>query len=285
MDHSPIGRRRLLATGGALALASLAGCTARALPGGRRRFSAREVDRFDTAAIETLTVTNNVGDVVVGRHAESHVAVSVQKRANDRETLDRLGVEIALDEGALSVRTTYPSRYLRRTEDGPRSDVTVLFPAASPGPVVESVSSIVGDVTVRDVRGDVRARSRVGSVVASQVDGFIDLRTEMGDVEAAGCTGLDHASTSTGSVKAELLGLREDVLVESGVGAVVLGIDPTLDLDLWADGTDVDVDAALPLSSRTGGGVTGFVAGRLNDGGPRVLVQAGLGEVDVTALE
>lgn len=283
MDHSPMGRRRLLATGGALALASLAGCTARALPFGRQRFTAQEVERFDATAIETLTIANDVGDVVVGRHAESQVTVNVQKRANDRETLDRLGVEITLEEGALSVRTTYPSRYLRRADDGPRSDVTVLVPAAGPGPALNSVSSVVGDVTVSDVRGDVRVRSRVGSLVASRVDGFVDLRTEVGDVEAAGCTGLDHASTSTGSVKIELLGLREDVLVGSGVGAVVVGIDPRLDLDLWAEGTDVDV--TLPLSSRSGGGGTGLVAGRLNDGGPRVLVQAGLGEVDVTALE
>lgn len=284
MDQTPtVGRRTLVTAGGAAALAALAGCTARALPFGRQRISAEEVERFPVADVETLTVANDVGDVVVGVGDVDAVEVGVLKRANDRETLDRIGVETHLDDGALSVRTTYPDGYLRRAEDGPRTDVTVLFPASGPGPTVESVTSVVGDVTVRDVRGDARLRSRVGAVLADRVDGYVHLRTEVGDVEATDCTGLDGASAGTGAVKVELLGIRGDTLVESGVGKVVVGVDPALDLHLRAEGVAVDVD--LPLADRSGGGGTGLVAGRLNGGGPLLRVRADLGDVDVTTLE
>ncbi len=94
-------------------------------------------------------------------------------------------------------------------------------------------------------------------------------------------TGIDYAGSEMGAVRAEVLGLREDARIETGMGVVSPAVDPTLDLQLLAQ-ADGRLPVHLPLSDRSSG--PGQVAGRLNDGGHRLHVRSEFGDVTVRTL-
>jgi hypothetical protein len=280
MDQNPtIGRRTLLTAGGAVALAALAGCTARGLPFGVADYAEEERHSFPASEVATLAVDSAVGNVVVGTAATDRVEVTVVERAEERATLRDIVADAELVDGSLTVRTRTPARRLTSVDETPRVDVWVTFPA--PGPVVESLTTRAGEVTLRDARGDATLHAGVGAVLAERVDGFLTLSSGLGRVEATDVTGIDRAVTDVGEVTVEVRDLRTDAEVGTEWGEATVAVHEDLDVDVLAEANGA-VDCDLPLTSRTGGGR--LVAGRLNRGGHRLRVYSELGEVSVRRL-
>lgn len=281
MDQTPtIDRRTFLTAGGATALTTLAGCAARGLPFGRAEYTEPTEQSFGASEVATLAVDNGVGDVVVESGTTDRVEVRVVARAEDQAALRDVDVSVTLDEGALHVRTTVPPRRVTEADGTPRADVRVTLP--SPGPVVESLTTRAGAVTLRDARGDATLHADVGSVQAARVDGFLTLSSGVGRVEATDVTGIDRAVTGMGEVEVTVGALRGDTEIGTDWGRAVVSVAEGLDLDVVADASG-SLDCDLPLAERRR--QRGRLTGRLNDGGHRLHVFSEFGDVSVRRLD
>ncbi|SEO24354.1 hypothetical protein SAMN04487948_101294 [Halogranum amylolyticum] len=119
-------------------------------------------------------------------------------------------------------------------------------------------------------------------IVASNVDGYLSLTSSLGTIEATDVTGLDHVYTELSEVTVDLLGLRGDVDVGTGMGSVAVGVADDLDLDLLAE-SGGRVSSNLALSGLRAD--RSAVSGQLNRGGSRLRVFSEMGEVDLRAIQ
>lgn len=269
-----LSRRSALALG----LASLSGCLGFTNSGG----SSESFERtFAAAEVATLQVTNPVGGVSVVADDVDEVRVRVVKRARGEQLdLEDIDVAIDLEDGDLDIETTLPEPAPPRFENA-SVKITVTVPAGDTGPDVQSLVSLVGDISLSGTRGDTVVRGDVGNISASDVDGYLSLSGRVGELTASSVTGLDRATTEVGDVKVDLLGVREDVEVGTDVGSVVVGVNEALELDVLAEsGSRVDSELQLEQaeSSRK------RVSGKLNGGGHRLHVFSDVGDVALRSL-
>ncbi|WP_276260707.1 hypothetical protein [Haloglomus litoreum] len=273
-------RRTFLGAGALAAAAALAGCTVRGVPAGET--SRRRDWTFPAAEVDVVRVDSDVGDVtVVGRETDTVDVTAVARSWNGQRGLDRVDVTATVREGTLTVVSTVDGGPVD-TPRTPRADVTVVVPAGTGGPDVDTVRTGAGEVTLTDTRGDTAVEAVAGAIVANRVDGYLSLRASAGRIEAADVTGLDEARTDLGRVQVELLGARGDVEISSGMGEVVVGVADDLDLDVLAEAegrvsSDLDLTGGRARRDR--------VEGRLNDGGHRLHAVSEAGRVALRRIE
>lgn len=274
-------RRAFLAATGTLAGAALAGCLGRSLAGGGV-VDETVGESFASPTVQTVRVSNAIGDVTIAASGTGDVDVRVHERSPAGQSgLDDVDVSIDLEDGDLTVGTALDGDATWFTPDAPTTDVAITVPRGAAGPAVTSVDSERGDVTLLGTRGDTVARTGNGDVTASGSDGYLTLHSGAGTVLASDVSGLDRAYTGLGDLAVDLLGLRDDVDVGTERGAIVVGVADDLDLDLLAE-TTTAIDANLPLHD--GRAVGGRLTGRQNDGGHRLTVTSELGDVSLRSI-
>lgn len=277
------GRRAFLGGAGAVALATLAGCLGRGVVGGldTQRVSESTASSLPATEVRDVRVDNSVGDVSVRAVDTDTVDVAFLKRSRDGQRgLDAITTRTELrDDGVLVVSTAVPDHDWT-AESVPTVDVTVTLPTGPAAPTLSAVETVLGDIDVRDTRGDARLTTELGSIRAIRIEGFLTLRSEAGDIAVSDVTGIDGASTDLGRLTLDLLGMRGDVDVDTDLGEIDLRVADDLDLDLDAAGSAVDSD--LLLFDRRAG--VGRLSGRLNAGGRRLRVSSNLGSVSVRSL-
>ncbi|NHC13268.1 DUF4097 family beta strand repeat-containing protein [Motilibacter deserti] len=135
-----------------------------------------------------------------------------------------------------------------------------------------TVSSIVGDVSVRSdsgaveavgIRGNVELHTDSGSVTATQVTGDLDLRTDSGSIRAFGVDARRvRLSSDSGSQRAVLTRVPDEVTASSDSGSVSVLLPSTAAYAVTTD-TDSgsrrirvreDADAASRIDVRTDSG-------------------------------
>ncbi|OYR47324.1 hypothetical protein [Halorubrum sp. Ea8] len=195
--------------------------------------------------------------------------------------LEDITVRIGVESGVLTVETSLADEVTWFTRSSPGTDVSITVPQGTAGPIVSSVASRLGNVSLFDTRGDTIARTNLGDVTAARVDGYLTLESELGTILADDVTGLDRVRTELGQIKVDLAGLRTDIEIGTQMGDVVVGIDETLDLDVVAE-SDASVDSDLPLTG--GRSERRRVTGRLNAGGSRLHVFSDVGEVSLRMM-
>lgn len=272
-----IPRRGVLALGLGT-LASLSGC----LGFSTSRETSESFERsFPAADVATLQVLNPVGGVTVVADDGDEVRVRVVKRVRGEGiSLDDVVVSMPLDDGELAIETVLPDRAPARFQTA-SATITVTVPTGDAGPAVQSIASVVGEISLSGTRGDTVVRGDVGDIAASNVDGYLSLSTQVGTVTANDVTGLDRATTEVGDLKVDLLGLRGDVEAGTDVGDVVVGVRDDLLLDVLAE-SNGRVDSDLSLSELVADG--NRLTGRLNGGGHRLHAYSDVGDVSLRAL-
>lgn len=274
-------RREYVGAGAITAISALSGCLSWS------SFTGPEVTEvvegsFASPEVREVRITNAVGDVTVVAQGTGGVDARVLKRsARGQSGLDDLTVRMAVEDGVLRIETEIDRRAFLSSETTPTTDVTVTVPERGPGPVVSSIVSDIGTVTLLGTRGDTVVRTDIGEIVASGVDGYLSLSSEVGTVLASDVTGLDSVRTDLGDVKVDLLGLRGDVDIGTDVGSVTVGVADDLDLDLLAE-TNGTLDSNLPLiDGRT---VGSRLTGRIGAGGHRLHAFSDLGDVSLRSI-
>lgn len=269
-----LNRRTMLGLGATLAAASLSGCL-----GGfsvEDRVSERLTDSFDPAAVSTVRVTNDVGDVTVAGADVDQIAVEVVTESGDGQAgLDRITVENSLANGALTVAARIDDDRASGT-DSESATIRVRVPRDATSPTLASVDATVGDIRISDTGGDTVVRSGVGDVDVRDVDGYVSVRSGVGDVRAVRVTGLDGVTSEVGDVTVDLLGIRRDVDITTLAGEIDVSVANDLDFDLVAE-TSSRIDSDLELTSRSGSAT--LLAGRQNRGGHRLRVRSDVGRI------
>lgn len=268
-------RRSVLASGGVLGLAALAGCTGFTGPTSTGSMNQTVALR----GAERLVVENKNGDVVVDPDAEltDHVAVDATLRVVGGTGLfDDVNVETTVEDGSLTVETTYDTTQARRVS-------VTLDVRVPPALAVQRVSTANGDVEVSDLSGDVTVESANGDAVATGVDGFVTVRSANGDAIARDCSGLAGASTANGQVEVEIRAIRGDVSLTAGNGDVEAALAPDLDAELVCSTANGDVDVR-DLDVAVSRDEPRRFEGTLGDGGNTITASSGNGDVELYAL-
>ena len=190
-------------------------------------------------------------------------------------------IELESDYGNVRVEEAAAERIVCESDSG---DVDLESARA---PSVQLATSY-GSVEVRELTGDLHARSGSGNVRVHDVAGKIDAESDYGDVEVEGVVTDLRAGTDSGDVRVRALpGSRVEQAwsLWSDYGAVVLHApeDFACELDARTDYGAVESD--FPIFSETSRRQRdSSIAGRVGDGGPSVTLRTSSGKVALKKL-
>jgi DUF4097 and DUF4098 domain-containing protein YvlB len=153
-----------------------------------------------------LDLSHLAGDIRVTGGTGSEVQIDAIKRVRHRDPeqarrlLEALRVEVSNFNGRVEVRTIYPRRGAFGNNVSASVDYVIVVPAGA----TVSLKSISGDISVTNVKGEVRAE------------------TVSGDVNVAGTPNVAVAKTISGNVTAQNIG-SQTTLVLTTISGTVLG--------------------------------------------------------------
>ena len=152
-----------------------------------------------------------------------------------------------------------------------------LYRATKPA----SLKTSGGDIRVGQALAGLIARTSGGSIQVTRADGAVELHSSGGGIEAGQISGSIDGSTSGGSIQAFLTGplTADSHLSSSGGGVSVrLGSGVACDLDASASGGEIDSDVPVTVQ---GGMSRNHLQGRVNGGGPQLVLRASGGSVEI----
>lgn len=270
---NPTTRRRLLATGGSLGLAALAGCT------GGLSESQQEVTTVSPGDAERFEALNRNGRIEVQAWNRPRVELDVTKRRFPGSApFESVTVETTVSDGTLRIESVYDTN---PTNAGILVDLLVKVPTTLAADRVETAN---GEAVLRGSPGNPVVRSDNGRAVARNVRGYVTLETTNGEVQSSGCDGIDGARTTNGSIDVEVLSLRQDADLRVSNGQITVRASEDLDADVVLETnngpietTDVDLRDVSSSQNR--------VEGRLGSGGNRLSARSTNGAVTLRGIE
>ena len=143
-----------------------------------------------------------------------------------------------------------------------------------------------GSISLRGLRGALRADTGDGSIHGDDLDGALDAHTGDGSVTVAGRFDKLQLHTQDGSVEAEVKEgsrLDGDWRIQTGDGSVHVRVPKTLAADLEAHTGDGHIRFDLPTTTN-GGKDEHFSQAKLNGGGPALVVRTGDGSITVSSI-
>lgn len=144
--------------------------------------------------------------------------------------------------------------------------------------VTADLSTSGGSITIGDVDGDITAKTSGGSVQVERAAGDVDISTSGGSIDLADIGGSVHASTSGGGVRVAFSRQpTADSEISTSGGSVVVSLADGLGFDLDARGSSgVTTDVPITVQGRI---ERTRVQGRINGGGPALVLRASGGRV------
>ena len=143
-----------------------------------------------------------------------------------------------------------------------------------------------GSIRLHGLHGPLRADTGDGSIQGEDLDGTLEATTGDGSVHIAGRFDNLQLHTKDGSVELHAMQgsrLKSDWRVQTGDGSVQVSIPHDLSADLELRTGDGHIHLGLPVSV-TGTQTENEVRGKLNGGGPLLMVRTGDGSISVNAL-
>jgi DUF4097 and DUF4098 domain-containing protein YvlB len=142
-----------------------------------------------------------------------------------------------------------------------------------------------GSITLRGLRGVLRADTGDGSIHGEALDGALDAHTGDGSVHVAGRFDKLQLHTQDGSVEVEAKEgskLDGDWHIQTGDGSVHMRVSKSLAADLEAHTGDGSIHIDLPATNNVKG--EHMLQAKLNGGGPALLLRTGDGSITVNSL-
>ncbi len=211
----------------------------------------RFTQSYKVGANGALDLENLAGDVRVTAGRSNDIQIEAIKRVRHRDPNEarRLLAELRIDAtqvgNRVEVRTVYPR------VSGRNLSASVDYVINVPANAAVALKTISGDVSVANVRGEVRAESISGSVDVSATPNLALAKTVSGDVTAQGITASSALTLGTvsGSVIASALEARalEAVTVS---GNVQLTNVRTERLQAKSVSGDIEYDSRLARGGR-----------------------------------
>jgi DUF4097 and DUF4098 domain-containing protein YvlB len=269
-------RRRLIL----LTVAALAACAApagaqvypeRVRSVARARVEAAKVERYQRRDREEQTerftktvplgangqidISNIAGDITVTRGGGSDATIEVTKVSRGRtvddarEMLPLVSVEITERAGRVEVRTHYPDD--ERRNNRRNINVSVSYSISAPAGASITAESISGNVSVRDLRGELSLSSVSGNIGVANGGRITNAKSVSGNVEitAAEIESASNVSSVSGNVTVRNLKARR--LDLGSVSGNIIADDVTCDrLQAQTTSGNVDFKGALSKGGR-----------------------------------
>lgn len=203
---------------------------------------------YDLAPGGVVSVTNLSGYIRVTSWDENRVRVDGVRRGRRGVDLDQVRIEVSAQPGAIHIKSVYPGvwpdggttgRAGERGDDRRRreANVSVDFDLKVPrsavlnsltsisgeivviGPVAQvTARSTSGEVTARDVRGPATLTSVSGGVSAVRIGGVLVANSMSGEVSIEAAEASVNAQTASGGLRG--VGLRGDAAFNSASGEI-----------------------------------------------------------------
>ncbi len=293
--EEPITRRRLLGGGAAAGAALVSGCT------GMTPFVGQEVtERFTVSPdrAQPIRIVTDVGEINVRGEARSDVDVDATKQSSSLRTdLDELVLTGSEEAGVFVIRAEFEGE-TGWLESRPSIDLDVAIPREQP---IDRLESAIGRIGVRDVESDLALDTTTGRTTVADVDGDVSVETGTGRVSVADVTGTVTAQTTTGRIEVRNVGrvgdltsttgrieteipaIDGDTAITAATGRIEAALNPDMDAEVRASTSTGSVDVE-GLTFDDAEQRSGFVRGRLGEGGPSLELQTNTGRITISAL-
>ena len=267
--------RRAVLAAGAAGAAALAGCTS--FTGPVNVDESTETIALDGATTAIIETPNGDAEVRPDASLTDTVEVVVTKRVRgDAGLFGDVALEVASGGDSLEIGVAYDAPGARRVT----VDLDVRVPADL---AVSRVASANGDATATDVVGDTAVETANGDATATGVDGTVRLRSGNGDAEARDCAGVRSARSGNGDVDVALSTVAGPLTGSSGNGDVEVGVPADADATVVLRTANGEVSTG-ELTFSDSQSSDGRFEGTLGDGGPRLELSSGNGDVELYAL-
>ncbi|GEM_PF-1429125 len=174
-----------------------------------------------------ISLDNVNGNVLVNTWDSNEIKVDAVKRADNKEHLDQVTIEVDAQRDHIRIHSKYPeSKFFRKRNNSTKIDYTVTVPRLSR---LDGIKNVNGGVEIQNFPGDLQASSVNGSVKATGLGGKVNL------------------SSVNGGVKASFTGFNKSASLHSVNGSVTVELPP---------------DSNAEISAKTvNGGISGEFAG------------------------
>jgi hypothetical protein len=180
----------------------------------------------------------------------------------------------------IEIEVKVPSMHFGMGNHSVRLEVRV------PRELIGEIRTGDGSIELRGLHGPVHATTGDGSIRADDLDGALTAYTGDGSVHVRGRFDNLQIHTSDGSVQLDVLTgsrLNSNWRVQTGDGSVRLNVPRDLAADFEMHTGDGHIETSLPLSV-IGRQNSHQMQGKLNGGGPTVLVRTGDGSINLGTI-
>ena len=219
----------------------------------------------DVRAGTPVSIDNVNGRIVISSWDQPRVRIHAVKKADTREALDKVSVEVRTG-GEVAIVSHMP----RNNDSG---FFGMLFGS-------DGNSQVEYDVTVPRST-DLKVENTNGSITVSEISGRIVLSTTNGRIEASRCAGTINADTTNGSIRAELMQVvsGRDMEFETTNGSITVIVPPSYAATVDADTTNGSIRTDLPVTTRSFS--RRELRGTINGGGPQLSLHTTNGSIDI----
>jgi hypothetical protein len=141
-----------------------------------------------------------------------------------------------------------------------------------------------GSIKIGDTTGHVEAKTSGGNITLARVAGEVLARTSGGGIDIEDAAGRVDASTSGGSIHATISRQPSgDSKLSTSGGAVIVSLAPSIAVDLDAEASGGGVSSDVPITIQ-GTQDDDSLRGKINGGGPRLVLRSSGGGVRVKSL-
>jgi hypothetical protein len=295
-------RMRILAASGLLLCASsLTACTINVDSQG---FIEREHKRFPVEGLVELSLQTFDGSVEVRGWDRSEVVVEIEKRAEDKEAVDKItvtaeqaGQKIQVDVRHSGTRNfvgigSFTSPSARLIVNAPHK-IALNVRTADGNIVVERLEGRLelrtsdGRIRATETNGDLLAESGDGSLNVEDVSGRVEARTDDGAITVSGVPSAVRARSGDGSIALRIRKgavMTEDWMVATTDGTISAELPDDFNAMIEAEpGSDSRARSDLTLADAVGGTrEQRSLRGRLGAGGKTFILRTGDGSIRLT---
>lgn len=228
-------RRRVLGGIGAVAVATVAGCSALA---DTERTTTTEEFTVDATSVDSVAVHGDDGETVVSSTGGDEVRVEATKYAIGGTDLSDVTVVREVTAGRLELGVELPEGLQIGVVGGGLEALEVRVPD---GVRVEEVETDDGSLEVSDVTGDLDVGVDDGTADIDSIDGAVELNCDDGEVTVGAVDGVAGEFDDARLLMTEAVTVG-DITADDGDLELAIG---EVDGDVTVEADDGDIEAAL----------------------------------------
>jgi hypothetical protein len=235
--------------------------------------------KYEIGAGGHINVSSVSGNVTVTGYDGGVVVVTAQKEGRDRDQVD-------VEDNSSGDRIELRSRYAPNCNCNASINFTVQVPR-SVKYNFDKLSTASGNIEVRNVMGQINAKSASGEVTIADVNGTIKASSASGNVSVKDAVGTVSASAASGNVEVELTSVEgsENMEFTSASGNVYVKAPASLDATVDMSSVNGALKTDFPLEVKESEYSSRRSAhGRLGSGSRSLKIRSASGDVSLTRL-